>query len=688
MGEINHDLENGYLKDKPTLKEMLSRFLYDFDINWGAEISVYNTKLPVFIIKPSEIFSETYGFSYEILLAYSMYEQMQARTMQAINSLFNTDPARGRVETLTCIIISDADNTRDWVSRYVAEHQDLRTYVIFKKEDLLSNKQQSFIGSEFRKQLNERDLFDVQLPLLNDMYFFGRQNISASILNSIKRCENRGIFGLRKTGKTSLLYKIKRLVCEGNIGYFLIYDCKNAKIRKLSWTKLLNKITLDIAGILNIQDLSNFENISDIDTINQFEKVVSRIPDNKVVVLAFDEIEFISFNPPQDKHWEKEFFDFWQVIWSTQSSCRKICFIISGVNPSVAEKSSINKVQNPMFGIVHSDYIQGLEREDIHDMARKIGRRMGMKFDYTAIDYLKERYGGHPLLTRLALSYENKNAAQKPIDYTKASLQLTERNREFELAPYCQHIVDVLEDYYEDEYLLLEFLATGDVTDFQDLATSQLTINHLVNYGLVEYINGIPRIGIPVVGQYILNQYTKKQGKVINKAIVPIEKRPNWVKDNIKSIISYIRQLESIIRVANMASLFGPNSFPQADKLIDIPVANSENEFSSFISVTSNCFVESIKNYGNSIHNSNYFWTQIKGDYPALFDSLLRINAYRNWQQHLALNKQMQEIFDRFIKIDLEGKQINETKDGYFILQQCCLSELKLGISSEISRLS
>ena len=150
-----------------------------------------------------------------------------------------------------------------------------------------------------------------------------------------------------------------------------------------------------------------------------------------------------------------------------------------------------------------------------------------------------------------------------------------------------------------------------------------------------------------------------------------------------------MRQLEIAIKKSNSTVLlFGTNSFPEAEKLLNIPVAVDENGFKAFISTFSNCFVESITNYGKFISKSNYFWTEIKDNYPELFEALLRIKAYRNWAEHLSLTKQMQEIVDRYLYIDLEEHQFSEAHEDYFRLQQCTLEKLKLGISLEITRMS
>lgn len=48
----------------------------------------------------------------------------------------------------------------------------------------------------------------------------------------------------------------------------------------------------------------------------------------------------------------------------------------------------------------------------------------------------------------------------------------------------------------------------------------------------------------------------------------------------------------------------------------------------------------------------------------------------------------MQEIVNRFLYLDLEGKPICEVHDSDFVLQQCTIENLKVAISVEISNLS
>ena len=74
-----------------------------------------------------------------------------------------------------------------------------------------------YIRKVLKRNFYDVDLFGYMLPLRDEASFFGRQQIAARYIDAIKRCENRGVFGLRKTGKTSFLFKLDRIIREQHL---------------------------------------------------------------------------------------------------------------------------------------------------------------------------------------------------------------------------------------------------------------------------------------------------------------------------------------------------------------------------------------------------------------------------------------------------------------------------------------
>ncbi len=612
--------------------------------------------------------------------------------MQAADNLMNDSPAKGRVDQTIFFLITYAGNGREWARDYVARNPQSRIPVVFLAHELVQGQDDPWLTRNIiREQLFSRDLFDYQLPLDNDLYFFGRDQIVADHVDAIRRSQNRGLFGLRKTGKTSILFRLKRLIERESVGAMFYYDCKIPSIRMLRWYELLAKITKDIGerfGVKAPRHSGDPRHAAEI-----FIKTLSDCPEGKIVTLVFDEIEYISPIAISDRHWQDDFVPFWQTLWSAQSEVRRLSNIIVGVNPSVVEVDVIGGVQNPMFGIISPKYLRGLDSDATRHMIRTIGKKMGLKFSVEACDYLYTRYGGHPLLTRMACSkiHEEVDDADqsRPVDISEADLEGRAASRDEELVFYCRHVVSELKRFYPDEYELLEMLASGQVVDVMDFTPEPEYTRHLRGYGLLkENENGRPEFAIPVIGKHIGNELARAEGRTIAKKTIPDDERVSWVRRRAESILKEMRELSRVLRKKGLEPLFEGGEIPESERVATLAPSANQDQFIAFINVCNRSFVESVEKCGRSRNKKKYFWEDVRTLYPELWDALQRIKVYRNNDLHLELNATVEGELDRYFRKDLEGRRIQQVADCWFLLQQVVLDELMLGIQCEINRYS
>ena len=329
---------------------------------------------------------ETFGFSHEILLVVSKYESLEPRAIRAAEQFLNDESARGRLERLTYFLVSFMSNPEEWVRSYMAANQESRVVVAFSAKKLpLAISDHWYIRNRIMEQLFSRDLFDFRLPLAEDTYFFGREDYLIDYRDAARRGENRGLFGLRKTGKTSFLFKLERSLRDQDGAYVVYYDCKSPSVRQLKWHELLTTISRDVAKQCNLAFRAP------VDTkllATEFTDLLSKVPPGRRVALIFDEIEYISPQAQEDRHWGEDYIPFWQTIWAAQSRRRNLFVVLAGVNPSLVEIDRIQGVQNPLFGIVSFKYLTGLGEEETRRMLRVLGRRMGLRFAEGAIQYV------------------------------------------------------------------------------------------------------------------------------------------------------------------------------------------------------------------------------------------------------------------------------------------------------------
>jgi hypothetical protein len=278
---------------------------------------------------------------------------------------------------------------------------------------------------------------------------------------------------------------------------------------------------------------------------------------------------------------------------------------------------------------------------------------------------------------------------ERPTPITEEMVRRDEQLRDSELTFYCRHIVSELKDFYPAEYDMLEMLSASNTIDFLELQRDPELVRHIREYGLVRLADGgRPTFAIPVVGRYLSSERARRARVALRRDIVPTEKRREWLDRRRGSILREIRSLQTLLERVGASQLFAGDSPPEVEKLWDVQVVTSEAEFAAFINIMNRCFVESIEKHGNKLGKKGYFWDEIKKALPEMWDGLLRIKVYRHYQSHLELTDRFDELYERYIEADLEGKSADETMDGWFALQQVTLDELLVGIQCGLNKYS
>ena len=686
MGTIHRGVE-GHLRDYNHEVSLLAPFLQGFDVTWASRRRHYNTELSLYFLSPLSGSRDQFGFSSEVMLAINLGPTMQPRVVQAIEKCLGDEPAKGRVDQTLFFLISSDTNAETFLREYTSNNAQSRIPVLFKRESLTAESDSWFVRNVIADQLFSRDLFDYALPLDNDLLFFGRDAIVAEFIDASKKSENRGLFGLRKTGKTSVLKKLERLSkAAGNI--VLYYDCKNPAIRNLRWDALLERVTNDI--LLTIQrPLPG--NAKGAHVSDQFAAAIKLEPRKKTVSLIFDEIEYISPICKLDPHWHADFVPFWQTMWSTQSEQRRLSFFVAGVNPSIIEMDTVQGVQNPMFGIVRVAYLSGFSERELKMMLDHFGNRMGLQFSSDAARYLLERYGGHPLITRMACSAANTEISirgvKRPVKVARHFLAETEEERERDIEFYSRHVISELRQFYPAEYEMLEMLASGNAADFTELSMEPEYTKHLREYGLITKQPGRrPGIKIPVLEKFVATERARRNGQSFPKYVVPKDSRTRWLRVRVGKILQDARDLEKIIGKSGLASLYGPNGIPEAERFFSLVPISDAPQFDHFINVCNRCLVEPLNEVGTARGIGDYLGRIIRSDYPELWYALERIRIYRHNSFHLALRQRSDEALQKFLDVDLGGRRVTQVEEVHFVLQQSVIDNLFIGIQCAIDR--
>ena len=404
----------------------------------------------------------------------------------------------------------------------------------FSYAELLNEPEESFetfVLTRFKKHLFERDFFSYSEPIKDRLFLFGsRDSFAKQIADRCSSGDHSGIFGLRKSGKTSVINMIKQELEQRSI-FYLSYRC--VEFLRHDWNKAVYKIIKDI--YLKAGMIPPSPDYSEEDAIERFNSDLAHISKeigNKIV-LIFDEIEQIAVDTSYDDKWQSPVSI--HLFWSTfvkycEDNPGSLALVIAGINPSINETYFVQNdgtktaPRNPMYKkLANENYLKPFVFEQTKRMVNELGKYMGFHFTDETCYELQKDFGGHPFFTRQMckvivehVKAEGLKTNNMPRFEVERSLYYAVKESKAYVVQYpewCKDILLELRICYPDEFNLLLQIANGDKSAKSEVQKNTNAIQHLIGYGLVKYdpASREMEISIDIVRDYLVNQGTYKK---------------------------------------------------------------------------------------------------------------------------------------------------------------------------------
>jgi hypothetical protein len=551
----NVDLKKAFFEKEES--DIINQFANLFSITFAKTHKFKNATYHYVFLKPTDELKEQFRFQNEILLLINPFHDFDNRTFDFVDKLM-TD-YRNRLDKLCLVLISKDNNIKRKVNNLITQNPDSRIIIPFNYLDFIkSQNPTSLISLRLKEYFYGRDLFAFESPLQNDAYFYGRTETVQFFYDKYKAGENSGLFGLRKIGKTSVLYALRRyLNLRNEINIFI--DCQEPAFHLRRWYECLevivNQLKDEIESInevkLNIKLNSPY---NEKDASKFFEddlRKLSELTGNNRFLFIFDEIENITFDISPTEHWrsDNDFLYFWQSIRAVYQKTQNLfSFIIAGVNPKTIETGYINGNDNPIYRMISPTYLKLFNHNDVEEMVKNIGNYMGLDFDREIFTFLTDDFGGHPFLIRQICSKIHQNILKvRPQNVTKFYYKENINYLNSTLVDYVEVIVDVLKRWYPNEYDLLEALVLEDYEEFSEIVfNNEKAIEHLVGYNLIEK-NGSDKyhVKINAVKDYVVSKSViKRKISTIEDKWEVITERRNQLELKLREIIKLTIKLK------------------------------------------------------------------------------------------------------------------------------------------------
>ena len=544
--QIEHD--SGPIKDSYDIAIEAFRLLGS-ELVWSRQIWHKNSKRAVdsstpvdgvlYLLRLSSGMSSTFSITKEVAVFISRHSDVQSRTQLAVTNVLteisDRDVQPGLILTMRAQTRGNSAQLESRVNGFEFIWFDALT-----PERLADDIVESFV-ERFRRE----NLYERTRPVTADN-FFGREKLLSDLSAGVRDQEVFGIFGLRKTGKTSVLKEFQSrtpLVSPRDTTtrrrLTVYFDLEGYD---LETPEELNRLLVEIAGSIGQQvetvglsrkrllDFQEKHRGGEVPKVGEFFDALkttmhsnqnSRIPWD--LVLMLDEIEhFMVSEGAASRNGIVQFLqNLRKLVQDTQgASGTRFSFMMAGLTPGIVVDATLLGKDNPLFKFVSSRYLGPLDRIESKSLLAGIGQRMGMNWHNNALETAYEETGGSIVLLR-----ELGGAIREDVDPTDFNVyQVTKAivSQKAELLPqyandYLRFVTDNLEDRYPNEAALLN-LAMAEHRSIQATArAANVELEGLEQLGLV-YKDGGEYIETRLLALAIELQLNEQRLRSLSKA--------------------------------------------------------------------------------------------------------------------------------------------------------------------------
>lgn len=263
------------------------------------------------------------------------------------------------------------------------------------------DQQRAQIARALHEVLAARDLYRGRNPVTgND--FFGRQDTLLALRSELSAGRSIGLFGLRRSGKTSVVREFQRRSRSAGTAVVLSDLEAIGDIREMP-AQLAADLTNTLRDLKDNDPTIWVGSEHEQRVTNPAElgaRIVRVAEKNRQIrfVIALDEIESLVPLIEGDAQQVRLFLG---SLRRAAQATNNVAILLTGVTTRFFDQSMLaDGVENPLFGFVEEFFLRPFSPEETAILVRKLGRGMVLSWDDDALDLLQTAAGGFPFLVR------------------------------------------------------------------------------------------------------------------------------------------------------------------------------------------------------------------------------------------------------------------------------------------------
>jgi len=600
---------------------------------------------PFCIVGTTEFLKQFIRGQYEFLMVFSFFRNgdWQQNTLKVVPSIRRRKAIADRRPLVNFyVLVSNARNLQHEINRMKGGTE--AAIIPFSFAEILSTDKVSLrtlFLQRFAEYYFENNMLGEEKPIEEDTLLFGdRGKIADSIVQRCIDKSSSGIFGLRRSGKSSVLQAVLRRLQYHEIKYVKI-EARSELETIDSWKTALfdiaRKVRQKTLGIEQEEEETKskfYERLNLNSTEEEYQRRATQcfVEDVKrytakeqVFVIAVDEIELVTYNTASSKMWQD--LESYKGFWGALRDCG--CpLIVCGVNSTINEKSTIlfnGKIcDNPMYQRIHlcadfsKTYLPAFTDEQTKEMINTLGSYSNVAFDNVYVE-INRAFGGQPYAIRQFCAYmfdEIKQNRKVGEEY-----QFSKPTFEALIYDFCnsekgiqlfntilQHVT-----IYSEEYAMLKRIAHAPLEHNRIEPKDASYVDHLEKYGLIEYDRSTNFIAFRIhsIQDYIVKTSTKNPDDMNNdERRVYVQEKVALCERKLKSYIMNYYQWQTsaiqhqgrtaITQIVKINPKANPAPDPQTCSFEDL---FDHNKFNMYFSDLRRIISQNWRQLGDRINN-------------------------------------------------------------------------------------
>ncbi|MBD2094460.1 AAA family ATPase [Trichocoleus sp. FACHB-591] len=274
------------------------------------------------------------------------------------------------------------------------------------------------------------DLFNDRNAIGDTLSFFGRNSLLTSLEEDLRRLQGIGLFGLRKSGKTSMLLQLGLSMRQHPVIHI---DLQPYAGRLHYGAELFNQILKKLADLLRVDSataqgfvtFASSRPAKDFTTdfmekANELASALWKLDYHKPIFCFLDEVERIlptELDPPDEaRHRIEEFNAVFGTLRALNQESKLISLLVADLHPDC---NSINHWHvpglptNPVYKFFKEVFVAPFSQEETTQMLTDIGHLMGVEFEGILLEDIHQQSGGYPFISRQIASLLCKKAEKE-----------------------------------------------------------------------------------------------------------------------------------------------------------------------------------------------------------------------------------------------------------------------------------